>query len=96
MNLSQYFDNNFDCYTQVDRGNGSLEDEQAISKSKFIELVYNLIPNDLQMDGELQKHLSRIGIRDKTILTDKEQSKAKEHFTKGFQAAIRIFTSNCH
>jgi hypothetical protein len=96
MNLSQYFDNNSDCYTQVDRGDGELLDEMALSKAKFIELVYRLIPNDAQMDGEVQQYLSRIGMRDKPIRSEKDRSVAKKHFEEGFKAAIRLLSGNCH
>ena len=42
MDLGQIFENSFDCYTQVDKGDGVLIDEMAISKEKLIEIVSNL------------------------------------------------------
>ena len=91
MNISEYFDNNFDCYSsQIEA-----EDTPAVSKERFIELIWRLIPNDAQLDGETQKYLSTIDFRDKTIKADKERIAAKKSFEKGFQAAISLLTHNC-
>ena len=95
MNLDQYFDNNFDCYTQVDRGDGELLDEMAISKSKFIELVWLMIPNDDQMEGAVKRHLSKIGFRNQPVRSEKERAIARKHFEDGFKAAISLLSNNC-
>ena len=43
QDLEQLFKNSFNCYTQVDRGSGRLEEEMAMTMDMFIEVVSNLL-----------------------------------------------------
>lgn len=41
--LGQLFENNFDCYTLVERGSCELDEEIAMSRDKFVRLVSDLL-----------------------------------------------------
>lgn len=43
IDLKQEFENNFDCYTQLEHGDGGDTEEMAISKDKFVEVVSKLL-----------------------------------------------------
>lgn len=92
MRIDQYFDNNFDCYTCTTTDCLS---EMAVSKSKFIDLVWNLIPNDKQLDEAVESYKESLVENDKPIKSEKIKGEAKKHFTAGFQAAILLISNNC-
>lgn len=92
MRIDQYFDNNFDCYTCTTSGCLS---EMAVSKSKFIDLVWNLIPKDKQLDEAVESYKKDLAEADKPIKSEKIKGEAGKHFTAGFQAAILLISNNC-
>ncbi|MGH1365832.1 MAG: hypothetical protein ACRBF0_19895 [Calditrichia bacterium] len=67
----------------------------AVSKSKFIDLVWNLIPNDKKLDEALESYKENFVENDKPIKSEKIKGEAEKHFTAGFQAAILLILNNC-
>jgi len=59
--------------------------------SKWYDSLH-LMPNDDQMEGEVQQHLSKIGDRDKPVKSRKLRAAARSHFEEGFKAAIKLIS----
>lgn len=108
MNLIEMFENNFDCYTEVDKSKG-IEEEMAMSKGKFLEVVEHILhqANEVKASDEpalpIQNVIGRYSGQSRTeiqkkfvaLYGDTEMAKEKANsFAVGFGKACDMIVGD--
>ncbi len=98
LNLTEIFENNFDCYTEVNKGKG-VEEEMAMTKGKFLEIVEHILHQangvDKNTEPALHKHI--VSNRRELLLNFLESLRAskaladKSITNKGMQFKVDFF-----